>query len=671
MNILVPDLWLRDFIKTKATPSEIARYLSLSGQSVERIKKEGKDTIYDIEVTTNRPDCLSVYGIARELKAILPRFGIEATLATIPEKLDLGKIKESLPLKVKIEKSSLCPRFTALIFDNITIKPSPKVVQDRLKKSGIRALNNVIDISNYLMLEVGQPMHTFDYDKIAGATMILRNSKKGEKLITLDGVERKLPEGTIVIEDGEGRLIDLCGIMGGQNSEVDGQTKRVLLFIQTYDPLKIRRACQTLGFRTEAASRFEKGLDPEGVIPAMAQAVKMFKEAAGARVASNLIDIYPNPPKTKKVSLSKDKLEEVLGTPFSLSQAKIILEDLGFGVKIKKSILEATVPHFRNGDVSIPEDLIEEIARIYGYHKIPTVIPFGQPPKGLKKAPFPWEDKAKDMLAHWGFTEIASYSMVSEELLIKTGFYPRDFLEISNPLSLDLVYMRPSLIPSLLTVIKQNQPLEEKIKVFEMANIYLPEGLNKLPDEKMRLVGMLSGNLFYEAKGVIEELLDKFGIKKVAFKPFVGKNILYHPTRAAVVETPNKTLGTVGEINPEVLKSLEITGQVSFFDLDFETIVTLASTAKTYRPILEFPPIIEDLAFEVKPKTPVGDLLEKIKKTSALVQEVHLLDAFEDTRTFRITYQSPKKTLTDKEVKKVREEVVKRLAKKFGVRIKS
>lgn len=231
--------------------------------------------------------------------------------------------------------------------------------------------------------------------------------------------------------------------------------------------------------------------------------------------------------------------------------------------------------------------------------------------------------------------------------------------------------MRPSLIPSLLTVIKQNQPQEAQIQIFEMANSYLPQEPGKLPNEKMMLTGMLSGDRFYEAKGVVEGLLDKFGIKKVAFKPFVGKNILYHPTRTAVVETPNKTLGTVGEINPEVLKSLEITGQVSFFDLDFETVVLLASLDKTYQPILEFPPIIEDLAFVIKPKTPVGDLLEKIKKTSSLIQEVRLLDAFKDTRTFRITYQSPKKTLTDKEVEKVREKIIKGVKERFGVRLKS
>ncbi|TSC53473.1 MAG: Phenylalanine--tRNA ligase beta subunit, partial [Microgenomates group bacterium LiPW_31] len=349
MNILVPDSWLREHLKTKAKVAQIAEYLSLCSQSVEKTTKVDDDWVYEIEVTTNRPDCFSVYGIARELNAILPRFKIATKLRSLSTNHHSSPIKNGLPLEVKIANPSLCPRFTALIFDDINIKPSPKIVQERLEKSGIRALNNVVDISNYLMLELGQPMHTFDYDKIGGAKMILRESAGGEKITTLDGQTRPLPDGAIIIQDDKGRIIDLCGIMGGENSAVDEKTKRVLLFIQTYDPMKIRRTCQLLSFRTEAAQRFEKGVDPQGVILSMEKAIAMFEKNCGAKVASNLIDIYPNPPKQKKIVFSQEKLNQVMGIKIELPEAKKILESLGFVVKLETGNwkLETLVPHWR------------------------------------------------------------------------------------------------------------------------------------------------------------------------------------------------------------------------------------------------------------------------------------------------------------------------------------
>ena len=330
MNILIPDSWLKEHLKTKATVKQIGEYLSLCSQSVEKITKVDHDWLYDIEITTNRPDCFSVYGIARELAVILPRFGIPAKLSQLSIIHYPLSISKGLPLGVKITKPSLCPRFTALIFDNVVVKSSPKIVQERLEKVGIRAINNVVDISNYLMLALGQPMHTFDYDKIKGHKMILRESAGGEKITTLDGQIRPLPDGTIIIEDGKGRIIDLCGIMGGENSQVDKKTKKVLLFVQTYDPAKIRQACQKLAFRTDAASRFEKGVDPEGVMIAMEKAMVMFEENCGAKIASNLINIYPHPPKAKKIILSQSKLNQVMGIEIKLVEAKKILDSLGF-----------------------------------------------------------------------------------------------------------------------------------------------------------------------------------------------------------------------------------------------------------------------------------------------------------------------------------------------------
>lgn len=670
MNILVPDSWLRELLNTKASVKQISRYLSLCSQSVEKITKIGDDYVYEIEITTNRPDCLSVYGIARELAAILPRFGIKAYLKKLVLK-DIPKPAKKLPLEVKISKNHLCPRFTALIFDNIEIKPSSKIVRERLEKSGIRSLNNVVDISNYLMLELGQPMHTFDYDKIKKAEMTLREAKAGEKIVTLDGQTRLLPKEAIVIEDGKGRIIDLCGIMGGKNSEVDQNTKRVLLFVQTYNPAKIRQTCQTLSFRTEAAQRFEKGVNPEGVIPAMKKAVGMFAKLAGAKVTSQLIDIYPNPPKAKKITLSQEKLNQVMGIEISLTEAKKILESLGFtsNLKPQASNLIVTVPHWRQEDISIAEDLIEEVARIYGYHNLPSVLPKGEIPQSTEVTSFYWEERIKKALKFWGFTETVNYSMVSAELLKKTGFEPQKCLKIANPLSEELVFMRSSLIPSLLEVVAKNP--QDETKIFELANVYLFQGNNRLPKEKLRLAVTITKEKFYQVKGIVEAILEELGIKNFTFVP--GKVVndkLLHPLRAAQIMIKNKPIGSIAEINPSILAKLNIKERITIFDLDFSYLVKEATKLKKYQPLPKYPAIIEDLAFVIPEKTLVGELIQLIKSNSSIIQSVKLLDSYRNTRTFRITYQSPKKTLTDKEVEKIRKKIVNKIEKRFKAKLK-
>jgi len=673
MNILVPDSWLREYLKTKASSKQIARGLTLCSQSVEKISKVKDDSIYNIEITTNRPDCLSIYGIARELNAILPQHKIKASLKEIPEeKREIPQVKKSLPLKVEIAKQSLCLRFTALIFDRITIKPSPKIVQERLEKAGVRALNNVVDISNYLMLELGQPMHTFDYDKIKEAKMILREAKEREKIVTLDGKTRKLPQGAIIIEDGQGRIIDLCGIMGGANSEVDQNTKRVLLFVQTYDPMKIRQTCQTLAFRTEAAARFEKGVDSGGVILAMKKAITMFEKNCGARVANNLTDTYPFPQKEKKVTLTQKKLNYLVGIEIKLDEVRKILENLGFKTKLENKKIEAIVPHWRYEDINLPEDLIEEIARVYGYYQLPSNLPQGKIPQQTQDPQFEWENQIKHALKNWGLTEVMSYSMVSQTQLEKTEIEPKGCIKISNPLTEDLVYMRPSLIPSLLTIVKENN--QEKITIFELANVYPYQGKNELPDEMPMFTGLLTGNKFYQAKGLVEAILITIGISDYQFEPYQLKQTFYgkafHPARTAEIMVKNDSLGVIGEISPHVLARFGIKGRIAVFDLDFRELVKHASRAKKYSPISKYPAIVEDLTFVVPTQTLVGEMMKEIIKLNKLIIKVELHDYYRNTRTFRITYQSSKKTLTDKEVEKIRKRIIKRVKMKFGANLK-
>ncbi len=675
MNIFILDSWLKEHLQTKATPKQIGEYLSLCSQSVEKITKIKDDCLYEIEITTNRPDCLSVYGIARELAVILPRFGIPARLKplAISQQIKTSN-KKGLPLEVKIKNPSLCPRFTAIIFDKVVIKPSPKIVQERLEKSGIRTINNVVDISNYLMLELGQPMHTFDYDRIKGAKMILRESAGGEKITTLDGQIRPLSDGTIIIEDGEGKIIDLCGIMGGQNSEVDEKTKKVLLFVQTYDPIRIRQACQRLAFRTEAASRFEKGLDPEGVLTAMNKAIAMFEKNTEAEIASQLIDIYPNPVKEKQVKLDISLVNKTMGIEIKQKEIIDILESLGFVIKTEgTSSITATVPYWRQGDITIPQDLIEEIARIHGYHRLPVNLP----PLAIipqdKTDSFKWVTKTKTALKFWGFTETVNYSMLSESVLKDVEIKPEDCLKIANPLSDEWVFLRPSLIPSLLQVAGLNK--KEKIKIFELANVYLFQSESQLPEENLTLSGLVTGESFIKIKGIILSLLEELGIKETEIKPyqlqktFYGK--IFHPSCRAEIIFKDNSLGIFGQLKRSLALKFGLEEKVFIFDLDFTQIAKEANEVKRYRPIPKYPPLIEDLSFVVPEKTYVGEIIKAINITSSIIQDIELIDSFESNRTFRITYQNPKKTLTDKEVEKIREKIIKNLKDKLKVQLKS
>ena len=650
MNILIPDSWLREFIKTEATPETIAEKLSLHSSSVEKLHKRGGDTVYEIEITPNRYDTLSVLGVAREVSAVLP-----CPFLKNENGVDITSNTQDF-LKVKIANPELCPRFTAIVLDNVEIKPSPKIISERLEMSGVRALNNVVDVSNYLMLELGQPMHIFDFDKIVKGKMFLRESSEGEKLTTIDGVEREIPKGAIVIESG-GKLIDLCGIMGGKNSEVDENTKRILVFIQIYNPTKIRKTSQELGLRTEASARFEKGIDPEGILPAMDRAVEMLKENANARVCSSLTDIQNEAWTPREVELEIPEVERLLGVRIEKEEIIKILKSLGFEITVRNSAFQiptiiAKVPSWRDKDITISADLIEEIARLYGYHNLPNLMPEGAIPQTPREKKFHWEDKAKDFLKHQGFFEVYNYSFVSEGAI-----------KIKNPLNKDLEYLRPSLLPSLLQNLSENQHVWKELKIFELERVYLPIKGQELPDENFRLTGLVYNNLtiqqfnnsFFVIKGIIEGLLKELGIKNISLEP--------KETSSATIQSGSTTIGLISPINLNAI----------VFDLDFDLVTKLASDLKTYEPIPEYPPIIEDLSIILPPKTFITEAIELIKKQSKLIKEIEVVDIYPEkgSVTLRLTYQHLKKTLTDAESQKIREKVIATLQSSLRAKVRS
>jgi len=676
VNILIPHSWLKDYLKTQASPEKIAECLSLCGASVEQIKKVGKDKVYDIEITTNRVDMMSVSGIAREVAAILPQFGIKAEFTNDPYEIKskVKSQKSKVKIDVVIKDKNLCPRFTAVVIDSVAVKPSPPKIKKRLEAASIRSLNNVIDISNYLMRSLGQPAHTFDYDKIKGHKMVLRQSKKGEKITTLDDKTHELPGGDIVIEDGSGALIDLCGIMGGENTAIDKNTKRVLLFIQTYNPINIRKTSMKLAHRTEAAQLFEKNIDPELVIPAIKQGVKLFESLAGGKPASKLYDIYPKPYKPKAIKVSLQFIEARLGTKLHSTKVKKALEALGFHVQYATSRQRFTiaVPSWRSHDVSIPEDIVEEVARIYGYHNLPSNLPKGALPKKLNNQTFYWEKRLKHLLKYLNFTETYTYSLQSKTLLKNFRLVPEEHLKLKNPLTKEWVFLRTSILPSLLEVAQKNTQFE-KINLFELAKVYLPKKKG-LPYEIQHL-SLLSTSGFLKTKGIVEQIAKELNIK-LDFRPH-QKITQLSPEKTAIIKAKSfgeknsswEMVGTIGEVFEPTLKRFEIEKRLIAVDFNFDKLAALAKKFKKYQPIPKYPPIIEHLTFTNKSQVLASNILKTARKTHRLIKGVEIIDVYKNRLSLEITYQSRKKSLSDKEVGGIRKTLVRNL-EKLGLKLR-
>lgn len=652
MDLLIPDSWLKKFLNTKATPSEIAKYLSLCGPSIERTKKtEDGDSIYSIEVTTNRVDTASVLGIAREAQTILPRFGIPAKLkAQEPKKGNKFKFVKNVKYLDPTIDSKLCPRFTTVLIKNVVIRESPKEVVSLLEKVGVRPINNVVDVSNYIMHELGQPVHTFDYDKILKSKMILRESAKGEKVTTLDGKIFTLPGGDIVIEDGSGKLIDLCGIMGGENSAVDENTKNVLLFVQVYDRHRIRKTSMTLAQRSEAAVLFEKGLDSEMVKPAIISAIEMIQKLSGGKSENEILDIYPNPYKEKYVLTSLIELEKIIGIKLNKNDITKYLTSLGFKTIWNKDSLKVEVPSFRANDISIPEDVAEEVARIYGYHNLPNVLMSGELPFPVVNESIKLEKDIKQILKSLGATEVLNLSLVDKEIAGQGA------LKLKNPLGTDSEYLRTNLMPLLIRDVMDNPQEKENIHFFELSNIYIPAKSN-LPEERLTLAGIIISHSYRENKGIVETLLDEIGID---YKTEVvdGKN--YLAGQRLVVLSGNVNIGEYGNIENKLF----------YYEFNIDKLIHAKKLVKKYQEISKYPPQIEDITFVFPEKTMIGQAINTVKSVNQLVNNVELKDTYKDSFTFRIWYQDPEKTMTDSEVEKIRKEILSSLKTKFGATVK-
>ncbi len=630
MDIKISDKWLREYLTTSATPARIAECLALCGPSVEKVSRVGKDYVYDIEVTTNRVDCMGILGIAREANAILPQFRIKASL----KKITVNRVKnvsQKNLLDVKID-TKLVNRVMAVVMEVGEGLTTPKWMKERLELSGMRSLNPLVDITNYVMLEIGHPTHVFDYYLLKGdsetVNLIFRESRENEEITAFDGKEYKLPGGDIVIENGKGGVVDLPGIIGLKNSVVNDETKRIVFFIDNIDPVKIRKTSTRLGIRTMAAVLNEKGVDTELAEVAFVKGVELYRKICKAKITSKIYDIYPRPYKTKIVKVEHAFIEKIIGVPVSSKQVLEILSKLGFETKYSKKDLVylVNIPSWRTSDVQIPEDIVEEVARIYGYHNLPSKLMIGALPQPLVNNHFAFEDECKNVLKGYGGIEVYTSSLTSKD------FVEGDALSLKNPLGDDSKYLRTSLKKSLISAVQENNGEKEPFYLFEVANVYIPKS-GDLPDEKMTL-GVIFSNFDYRhAKGILEAMFSELRVDKdLKIEAVANTNYLY-------------------------------------FDIDMVELQGLSKDNPSYIPPSKYPSQIEDITVTFPTNTKIGEVISAMSHVEK-ISDVQLNGIYEDSYTFRIWYHNSTKTLTNKEVEKIRRRVVKLINEKFGGTIK-
>lgn len=632
------------------------------------------ENVVEFEITSNRPDCMSVIGLAKETAATFGRKFTELD-NSYPE----SDKKAADFTSIEVKDFSLCPRYTARLVENVKIAPSPDWMQKRLRECGLRPINNVVDITNYVMLEYGQPMHSYDFDQIKGGKIIVRAAEDGELLETLDDKPHKLDSTMIVISDAE-RAIGVAGIMGGANTEVSENTTRVLFEAATFSGVKIRRAAKKLGMRTDASALFEKGLDPENASKAMDRACKLLSDMGGV-VLGGMIDVRCAPQEPLKLKLDDKQINSFLGMDIPRGEMVKILESLEFKVEDDGTII---VPSFR-GDIETYADIAEEIVRIYGYDKIPTVLMNSRVTTGGKNRKQQLEDKAKDILTSLGFFEIMTYSFTDPKLFddinVPADSPLRNTVKIINPLGEENSIMRTTLIPTTLEVLKTNYSRRiPSAAVFELGTRYIPVDGQQLPDEIGTLsLGMYGDVDFYDLKGAVCGLLKRLGVPRPAFMT-EKQDPTFHPGRCAVIAVGNKIIGILGQIHPKVAKNYKINTEIYIAELDFGAILPLCSSEITYAQLPKFPSTSRDIAMVLDDSINVADIEKIIEENAGKILESYkLFDVYRGEQVgenkksvaYSITFRAADRTLVDDEVSAVMSKIVKALETKLGAALRA
>ena len=624
-----------------------------------------KDAVVEYEITSNRVDCFGVLGIAREAAATFRK-------EFIPPVVEVKENNEKTSdyISVDIEAKDLCPRYVARVVKNIKLAPSPLWMQRRLSANGIRPINNLVDITNYVMEEFGQPMHAYDLSQIAGNKIVVRRGKDGETFTTLDGVERNIDSSMLMICDAE-KPVGIAGIMGGENSKVTDDIQTVLFEAACFDGTNIRLTGKKLGMRTDAQAKFEKGLDPNNAIDAINRACQLIVELGAGEVVGGCVDVYDEVTQPKRIPFEPKKMNKLLGT--NVSESEILEYFDRIELQYDEETNEIVVPTFRQ-DLECMADLAEEVARFYGYDNIPTSLPTGEATTGKLSFKLRIEGVARDVAEQFGFSESMNYSFESpkvfDKLLIPTDSELRKTVVISNPLGEDFSIMKTTPLNGMLNSLSTNYNRRNKnVRLYEMSNVYLPKEGEQLPDERVQFIlGMFGNGDFFDLKGVVEEFYEKVGLKKpVSYDPKAGKPFL-HPGRQANMIYDGVVIGYLGEVHPEVADNYDIGERAYVAVLDMPEIVARASFDVKYTGIAKYPAVTRDISMIMKKEVLAGQIEEIIRKNAGqYLESFKLFDIYEGAQiqeghksmAYSISFRAKDRTLEDKDVQKAMDKILK------------
>ena len=643
------------------------------------------DTVYEFELTANRADCFSMVGLSRE-------FGIMTNQKALFPVIMVNENGESIEGKasVAIEAHDLCTRFTSRLVTNVTIEPSPLWMQNRLRNSGIRPINNVVDVTNYVMLELGQPMHAYDYDCVADHTLIARRAKAGETLTTLDGNERELNESMLIIADTKGP-IGVAGVMGGLTSEVTDKTTNVLFEAAVFNGPSIRRTSKALGMRSEASGRFERGVNHKYTAYAIDRAAQLLQQICpSCKVSVGVIDVYPEPVEQRTVTFTAEQINDYLGTSIEKDRMVDILTKLEFGITESGDTIEALVPTWRDDVTGMP-DIAEEVARIVSYDNIAPTIPVAilssggmTPKKALTK-------EVTHYLAHAGLSQIITFSFMHKDgltnMMLPEGDARYTAIPILNPISEEFPYMRTTLVPAVIEAAKRNIAQQNKdLWLFETANVYEPKALplTEVPHERPMACGIMMGKVteaawnqaqrdtdFYDVKGVVDGLLAKLGLTQYDIQP--SSESYYHPGVSAHYTVNGVTIANYGELHPQVVKNFDLSGKVYMFEIDLEAVLSITVPPFRYQSFSKFPGTSRDLAIVAPVSVTSGDIVALIKEHGGeYLESVSIFDVYEGEHieagyrslAYNLQFRSMEGTLNDEDIDGAIQAIIDALATK-------
>jgi len=679
--------WLKDFINGKIDFEKARDCLTAVGLEITGVTDIDGDRVMEIEVTPNRPDCLSILGIARELSAAS---GLPIQLPDSVKKNLMKKGVARGSVKIEILDKHTCPRYTGCIMKNVKVGPSPKWLTQRLNAMGVRSVNNIVDITNYVLFETGQPLHAFDLDKLDQKRIIVRRAKKGESLVTIDGINRLLSPNILVIADAS-RPVAIAGIMGGKDTEITNSTKNILIESASFDPVAVRKACHELGLASESSYRFERGIDQGILFASSARAQELVKDAAGGRIAGKMSDVGSGIEKAKEISLSLDEVSRILGVDISPENIKEAFRRLNLSPVKKKNKIFVTAPTYRQ-DLKAGIDLIEEIARLYGYDKIPARLPLFSPQKTyqLEKKTAALEGEIRKVLCGLGLNEIMTYSLTSRHSIERLGLGLDNLVGLKNPMSSQQEIMRPSLLSEMLEALNWNLNRKNTLlEFFEMNKVYNMNKLTGQADETVYLSIGVCGNMhgnwkekprdldFFDLKGIIEALMGSIGVYNYRIEktehPVLKKNM------ATAINVNGKACGIFGEVKEDVARRFDIKRKVYVAEISLDNLLECANLKKTFSTLPKYPSVKRDIAIMLDDTISASSIYDVIKdEARGIVKKVDVFDLYKGQQiqegkkslAYSIEYRSDDRTLNDKEVNDIHKKVQDALAKRLGAQIR-